>query len=205
MDGLRSTLDSGFDDGVGPQVALGWRGWTDAHREVGCSDVACLRIGVAEDRDGLDAELVAGADDPHRDLASIGDEHPGEWRPVVFAQRRLGVRSRRRCHSGMLPCFLRRVGFSLAGKHLKGGDEPRSRLGRNDDVVDVAPRRGDVRVRELGLVFSDEATRAPHCGSPASAIRSVEDDVDRALDAHDGDLALSARRSSCRRGCACCS
>ena len=43
-------------------------------------------IGVTVNRDGADAELVAGANDPERDLAAVGDENfgkhlpSGEWR-----------------------------------------------------------------------------------------------------------------------------
>jgi hypothetical protein len=33
-----------------------------------------MRVGLAVDEHGLDAELAARADDPQRDLAAIGDE-----------------------------------------------------------------------------------------------------------------------------------
>ena len=77
--------------------------------------------------------------------------------------------------------LLARIRLALAGKHLEGGDEPRSRLRRNDDVVDVAAGRRDVRVRELGLVFGDE-TSALGGGIVGLGDPVLEDDVDRALD-----------------------
>ena len=36
------------------------------------------RVGVRVDSHALDRRLAAGADDPHRDLAAIGDEHAPE-------------------------------------------------------------------------------------------------------------------------------
>src|SRR5690242_14323695 len=75
----------------------------------------------------------------------------------------------------------------LAGQHLEGADEPWPRLGRADDVIDVAARRGDVGVRELRLVFRHQSLvlrrRVVGCGDGV-----LEDDVNGALGAHDRDL-----------------
>src|SRR5262245_37429029 len=43
--------------------------------------------------------------------------------------------------------LLSRVDVALRLQELEGPDDPRPRLGRADDVVDVAASRGDVRAR----------------------------------------------------------
>src|SRR5512143_2507308 len=48
------------------------------------------------------------------------------------------------------------VDVTLVGQDLEGANDSRPRLGRTDDVVDVAAGRGDVRVGELRLVLGDE-------------------------------------------------
>src|SRR5450759_2138326 len=61
--------------------------------------------------------------------------------PRVFAQRRAGDTWRRR-----LPRFSQRdvavllagVRVALVGQHLQGADQPRTRVRRSDDIVDVA-------------------------------------------------------------------
>ena len=47
----------------------------DAHVLVGIPDVEGVAVGLAVDRDGPDAELAAGGDDPQRDLAAVRDEY----------------------------------------------------------------------------------------------------------------------------------
>ena len=41
---------------------------------IGGRDVRRPRVGVRVHRDALDAQLAAGADDAHRDLAAVGDQ-----------------------------------------------------------------------------------------------------------------------------------
>ena len=105
VDRLGAGVEGGLDDGVDPQVALGRRRRAEADRDVGQPDVGRRGVRVAVDRDGLDAQLAAGADDPDGDLAAVGDQDAPEGRTpspdVVFVQRR------RRPQSGMLPCFFR--------------------------------------------------------------------------------------------------
>ena len=95
MDGIGPVGQRGVDDPVDPQVALVGRGWPDADRHVGQPRVHRLGIRVAVDGDRLDAQFVAGADDPHRDLATVRDEDATERQlrlphsaGRVFAQRR---------------------------------------------------------------------------------------------------------------------
>ena len=150
-----------------------------------------LGVGVAVDGDRLHAQLVAGPDDADRDLAAVGDEDapercllgvssgpPGSG---VFAQRR--GRASERDVAMLLP----RVRVALVGEHLERADEPGPRLARQDDLVDVAACRRDVRVGELGLVLGDQALALGRRVVGAGD-RVLEDDVDRALRAHHRDL-----------------
>ncbi len=89
MDRLCPGCDGCIDDGVDPEVALCRCGWPHPDGGVGEADVGRVGVGIAEDRDGLDAELPAGPNDPDRDLATVRDEQPLERRHAhVFAQRR---------------------------------------------------------------------------------------------------------------------
>jgi len=57
---------------------------TDADRLVRLAQVDRVRVGLGVDRDRLDAELAAGAQDALRDLAAVGDQDSSEHgaRPV---------------------------------------------------------------------------------------------------------------------------
>src|SRR4030095_15849571 len=61
-------------DAVDRQVALGGPRRPDSHRPVGHEHVERLAVRLRIDGDGRDAELAAGPDDAHRDLAAVGDE-----------------------------------------------------------------------------------------------------------------------------------
>ena len=73
--GLRPDLDRGGDDRLDREVGLRGRGRADAHGDVRLAHVRRIRVGVAVDRDGADAESAERADDAARDLAAIRDEH----------------------------------------------------------------------------------------------------------------------------------
>ena len=75
VDGLRAGAPGGRDDGVDGQVALPGRRGTDADRDVGLGDVAGAGVGVAEHRDRADPHRAQRADDPHGDLAAVGDQN----------------------------------------------------------------------------------------------------------------------------------
>ena len=75
MHRLRAGAPRRGDDGVDVEVALPCRRRPDAHRDVGLGDVAGAGVGVAEDRDRADAHRAQRADDPHRDLAAVGDQN----------------------------------------------------------------------------------------------------------------------------------
>ena len=71
----------------------------------------------------------------------------------------------------MFPCFLGRVRVALVAEHRQRADEPGARLARPDHLVDVAERRGLVRVGELLAVLGDVARRAPRPDRPPSPAR----------------------------------
>src|SRR5512134_1174157 len=56
-----------------------------------------------------------------------------------------------------VPMLLPWVRVALVLEDLERPDEARARLGWLDDLVDIAARRCDVRVRELGFVGSDQS------------------------------------------------
>ena len=67
--------DLGGRDDVGDvQIGIGRRGRADAHGFVGKADVHRIGVGGRMDGDRLDAHFVAGAMDPERDLAAVGDQ-----------------------------------------------------------------------------------------------------------------------------------
>ena len=74
MDRLRAADERGRHDRRDVEVALTRGGRPDADRLVGEVHRKAVRIGLAVHDHGLDAQLAARADDPQRDLTSIGDE-----------------------------------------------------------------------------------------------------------------------------------
>jgi hypothetical protein len=71
----------GGNDALDPQVAVGARRWTDAHRAIGVLEPRAVLVGDGVDAHGLDAETLRGADDAKGNLAAVGDqdsiEHEG--------------------------------------------------------------------------------------------------------------------------------
>ena len=59
---------------VGVEVALGRGLPAEGVRLVGQADVQGVAVELGVHGDGGDPELAAGADDPHGDLASVGDQ-----------------------------------------------------------------------------------------------------------------------------------
>ena len=101
VDGLGPRLYGTGKYGVVVKVALGKTRTANAVRLVGKLHVQCLLVGCRIDGDGLDAHIATGANDAHRDLTAIGDEHFVEHRDFLNfraqAQRtcRRGSRLRR--------------------------------------------------------------------------------------------------------------
>ena len=60
---------------VDHEVALAGRPRAEQERLVGALDVWRVAIELGVDRDRADPELLAGADDAHRDLAAVGDQY----------------------------------------------------------------------------------------------------------------------------------
>ncbi len=84
MDGLGSGTQRRVDDSLDVEVALPGRwGGSDTDGGVGHGDVAGTGVGVAVDGHRTDAHRLAGADDPHSDLATVGDKHSVEHRHIL--------------------------------------------------------------------------------------------------------------------------
>src|SRR5260370_10985467 len=80
----------------------------------------------------------------------------------------------------------------VAAPFLAQGDPQRTdqlapRAARLDDVIDVPTLRRDVRVREALRVLGDQLAPVRHRVRGSRQL-AMEDDVDRALRAHHGDL-----------------
>ena len=69
-----------LEDPVDAEVRLGRGRGADPVRLVRVADVERLAVGVRVDRDRADPQLVAAADDAHRDLAPVGDQDLAERR-----------------------------------------------------------------------------------------------------------------------------
>ena len=72
----------GVDDPLDRQVLAGA---AERHGGVGQGDVRRAAVDVGVHRDGAHPHRLHGADDPHGDLAAVGDEHGFERRSVVVA------------------------------------------------------------------------------------------------------------------------
>ena len=62
------------DHGGNVQIALRQLRRADADGLVGKAHVQGVAVGLAVDRDRADAQFLAGADDPQRNLTAIGDQ-----------------------------------------------------------------------------------------------------------------------------------
>ena len=89
------------EDRVDPQVALGRRRRPEPDGDVGHPDVLGVGVRVAVDRDRLHPQLVAGTDDPDRDLAAVGDQDPAEGRAGRAHAARPSLRKDGRSRSGL--------------------------------------------------------------------------------------------------------
>ena len=78
MDRLHVADLGGADHPVDAEVAVGGAGRAHADGLVGQLEIGRSAVGLAEDGDGLDAELAAGTNHPQRDLAAVGDQDPFE-------------------------------------------------------------------------------------------------------------------------------
>ena len=72
---LRPGTQGGVDHGLDVEVALPGRWRADPYRNIGLCDVPGGRVGVAVDRHRTDTHGSQRADDAHRDLAAVCDEH----------------------------------------------------------------------------------------------------------------------------------
>ena len=65
----------GFDDPLAAQIALARGRRSNQNRLIRLADVRGPHVGLAVDRDRFYPKLVAGANDPQSDLATIRDEN----------------------------------------------------------------------------------------------------------------------------------
>jgi hypothetical protein len=72
------------------QVALAPPARAEQVGLVGALDVQRVAVELGVDGDRRDAELLAGADDPHRDLAAVGDQRSSRRRRCRWSPRRSG-------------------------------------------------------------------------------------------------------------------
>ena len=82
---LRARFESRLDDLFAGQITLRRGRFADEVGLVGQADVQRLAVGLGVDDDRRDPQVAAGANQPHRDLTSIGDQDfakhrgNGEW------------------------------------------------------------------------------------------------------------------------------
>ena len=88
--------------------------------------------------------------------------------------------------------FLRRIHIPLILQHLQRVDQPRAGFVRLDDGIEEAACGRDVGIGELLAVLSHQAG-AGFLGVGGLGDLLAEDDVDRAVRPHHGDLGRSAR------------
>ena len=89
MDRLRAAGLRRCDDLLDDEVGVLRRRRADVHRLIGLAHMQALRIGIRIDSDGLVARLLRAADDPQRDLATVGNQHLVE----TLAHWRLSINS----------------------------------------------------------------------------------------------------------------
>src|SRR5581483_12109743 len=75
MNRVAAGAERRLHDEVVAQVALGGRRRTDAHRAVRAPRGQSVHVDLRRADHGLDPQLLAGGDDPQRDLAAVGHEH----------------------------------------------------------------------------------------------------------------------------------
>jgi hypothetical protein len=75
MDGIDVADFGGADHAVDFQITVGTRGFTDADGFIGELDVEGIDVGFRVNRERFDPELLAGANNAQRDLASVGDQN----------------------------------------------------------------------------------------------------------------------------------
>ncbi|GAA0971889.1 hypothetical protein GCM10009562_10120 [Nocardioides aquaticus] len=78
MDRVGSVVVGDLDEERRVEVRLRRRRAGQAYREVGLGDVGQPGVGVAVDRDRLDAERAAGPEDAGGDLDAVRDEHSAD-------------------------------------------------------------------------------------------------------------------------------
>src|SRR6266705_3683325 len=103
---------------------------------------------------------------------------------------RFAIKSRRNIRASSernVGVFLRRPGLSFRPEDRERVDHAGPRLLRFDHIVEVSHTRSDVWVREAIAIFAHEFLLPP-----LRVLRLLdfllEDDLDRALGTHDGDL-----------------
>ncbi len=159
------------------QVAFRCRRRSDTDRDVGGPDMERIDVCIAVHGDRLHVQFPAGPDDPECDLTPVRDEDPPERRPDARFRHPgrpkmsgrdpgcLCAKTPRPIHASRFTACVVTAGccracgtgsVSFALQHPERTDDPRSRLGWHDHVIDVSPARRDIRVGERVLVLAGE-------------------------------------------------
>ena len=93
MDGVTARLQGGGEEGGHVEVAVRRLGRADAHGLGGQLHMEGVGVGGGVDRHRLYLQLPAGTDDPHRDLAPVGDQDTMEHSVTAPSPGRAGHRS----------------------------------------------------------------------------------------------------------------
>jgi hypothetical protein len=80
-------ISAAGNDAIDFEIGFLGRAGADANRFVGQLNMQRIDIGFGINREGFDAEFLAGPDHPERDLATIGDEYFVEHRALDSESR----------------------------------------------------------------------------------------------------------------------
>src|SRR5260370_27321013 len=118
MDGITPGAASYIHELIDTEITFARGRRADGVGFIGEADMQRLAINVAEDRDGMDTQFAAGAQDAHGDLTAIGDQDFPEhtWFAMLrnfnmcFGGKRLAVRL-----ACLIVCGVRKSGELIVG------------------------------------------------------------------------------------------
>ena len=118
MHRLRAAAPRDIEDDIPAQIGLRGGCGADGIGLIRLAHMQRLRIGLAEDGDGLDAHAPRGADDADGDLATIGDED--------FREHAHHIRNRPKRVGGMGACSAALKARPSTSRVMAGGMMPSS-------------------------------------------------------------------------------
>jgi len=155
MDGLRSGGNGRRENALLIQIALPRLGGADAVALVGKGRVHGVGVGLGIDCDGRDAHFLAGADDPHGDLAAVGNQNFGKHLALQHGEGKFGADAKPAVHR---PLSLGKIERALRARDaalgLEGVSRPHGRL-----EAHLVETRVEGRAALLHLVLEQHAAR----------------------------------------------